>query len=69
MKTTRFSRPPGSASSGISTPFGMISYSPGKYRIAVSRARGETAIRFTTRSIRKPQTGFAILSQLSSPEA
>ena len=58
-KTTRFSRPAGSACGGISTPFGTISYSPGSQRSADSRARSETAMRWSSRSARKPHTGVA----------
>jgi hypothetical protein len=45
MKTIEFSRPPGSACSGITTPFGITSYSPGRYLLAEVAASSETAIR------------------------
>src|SRR5918994_920154 len=67
--TSRCSRPPGSTSSGMSTPFGTISYSPGSQRCADSRACSETAIRRSSRSSRKPQTGVASRIQPRSPLA
>ena len=48
--------PCGSASGGMRTPFGTISYSPGSQRCAGARACSETAIRRSIRSARKPQT-------------
>ena len=68
-KTTRCSRPPGSTPSGISTPFGTTSYSPGSHRCAESRACSETAIRWSSLSSRKPQTGVASRIQPRSPLA
>ena len=44
---------------GIRTPFGTTSYSPGSHRCAEARACSETAIRWSSRSSRKPQTGIA----------
>ena len=68
-KTTRCSRPPGSTPSGMSTPFGTISYSPGSQRCADARACSETAIRRSSRSSRKPHTGVASRIQPRSPLA
>ena len=68
-KRMRCSRPPGSASGGTRTPFGTISYSPPSQRCADSAAWDETAIRWSIRSARKPQTGVAIRIQASSPDA
>ena len=60
-KTMRCSRSPAGAESGTSTPFGITSYSPGSQRFWDSRARSETAMRWSIRSIRKPQSGRAVL--------
>src|SRR5205814_229655 len=54
-KTILFSRSPGSTASGISTPFGITSYSPPEYVVAVLRANSETAMRRSIRSTRKPK--------------
>ena len=67
--TTRCSRPAGSAPGGMRTPFGTTSYSPGSQRCAEARACSETAMRWSSRSSRKPQTGAASRIQPSSPLA
>ena len=68
-KRMRCSRPPGSASGGIRTPFGTISYSPPSHRLADAAACSDTAIRWSIRSARKPQTGVAARIHPSSPDA
>ena len=57
------------AVSGISTPFGITSHGPPSQRSAESRARSETAIRWSMRSIRNPQAGIPSFIQPRSPEA
>ena len=68
-KTTVCSRFPGSAWVGTSTPLGTTSHGPPSQRSADSRARSETAIRWSTRSIRNPQPGIPSFIQPRSPEA
>jgi hypothetical protein len=68
-KTIRCSRSRGSASGGISVPFGISSYSPGNQREADSRAASVTAIRWSIRSIRKPHAGLPIEFHARLPEA
>src|ERR671922_631414 len=66
---TRCSRPDGSASGGISTPFGITSYGAGEYRLADAAARSETAMRASIRSRRNPQRRIPGFDQPSSPDA
>ena len=68
-KTMRCSRSPAGADSGTSTPFGITSYSPGSQRFWDSRARSDTAMRWSMRSIMKPQSGPPYFIQPRSPDA
>ena len=52
---------------GMSTPLGTTSYSPGSHAAAVSRAWGDTAIRWSSRSARNPQSGVPPFIQPSLP--
>src|SRR5580765_1505743 len=51
----------------MSTPLGTTSYSPGSHAAAVSRAWGDTAIRWSSRSARNPQSGVPPFIQPSLP--
>ena len=65
----RCSRSPAGAESGTSTPFGITSYSPGNQRFWDSRARSDTAMRWSMRSLMKPQSGQQYFIQPRSPDA
>src|SRR5207237_631689 len=65
----RGARLPGPAAGGMRPPFGTTSYSPGSQCRCDSRACSETAIRWSIRSARNPQTGFPTRIQPRSPDA
>ena len=68
-KTTEWSRRDGSTAGGMRTPFGITSQGPPSHRSAESRARSETATRWSIRSIRNPQAGIPSFIHPRSPEA
>jgi len=57
------------ASGGRRTPFETTSYSPGSHASWDSFARSETAIRWSMRSMRNPQSGLPYFIQPRSPDA